>query len=53
MTEWYTHFDPSEFGEVPKVQAKLLKPKTKKEPSAQTEKSTLTLVEMPENKKAS
>ncbi|MDR2631252.1 MAG: site-specific integrase [Spirochaetaceae bacterium] len=53
MTEWYTHFDPSEFGEVPKIQAKLLKPKTKKEPSAQTDKSVLTLVERPENKKAS
>jgi integrase len=25
MTEWYTHFDPSEFGEVPKVQAALLR----------------------------
>jgi integrase len=25
-TELYTHFDPSEFGEVPKVQADLLKP---------------------------
>jgi hypothetical protein len=25
MTEWYTHFDPSQFGEVPKVQADLLR----------------------------
>jgi integrase len=24
MTEWYTHFDPSTFGEVPKIQAGLL-----------------------------
>jgi integrase len=23
MTEWYTHFDPAEFGEVPKIQGRL------------------------------
>nr|AGS51550.1 hypothetical protein [uncultured bacterium contig00004] len=30
MTEHYTHFDPLEFGEVPRIQAELLKPKSKK-----------------------
>ena len=28
MTEHYTHFDPKDFGEVPEIQAMLLKPKT-------------------------
>jgi hypothetical protein len=33
MTEYYTHFDPMEFGEVPQVQAALLsgKPEVKKD----------------------
>ena len=29
MTERYTHFDPRDFGEVPKIQAALLRPKRK------------------------
>jgi integrase len=53
MTEHYTHFDPLDFGEVPKIQAKLLKPKPKKQAAGQTEKPALTLVKRPENKKAS
>jgi len=45
MTEYYTHFDPMEFGEVPEVQAALLagKPEEKK-----TDCPTFTLVKMPE-----
>ena len=27
MTDWYTHFDPLEFGKVPQIQADLLRPK--------------------------
>ncbi|MDR0442613.1 MAG: tyrosine-type recombinase/integrase [Treponema sp.] len=30
MTDWYTHFDPAEFSEVPDIQAMLLKPKRAK-----------------------
>jgi hypothetical protein len=52
-TEMYTHFDPSEFGEVPKVQAELLKPEPE-EPENNTEgKSGLTLVRMTEGEKNS
>jgi integrase len=51
MTEWYTHFDPSEFGEVPKIQAKLLKPKpekkeTKLKETKPKEKSAFSVVKM-------
>jgi integrase len=49
-TEMYTHFDPSEFGEVPKVQAELLKP----EPENNTVgKSGLTLVKLTEGEENS
>jgi hypothetical protein len=52
MTEWYTHFDPSEFGEVPKIQAKLLKPKPEKRESGTTDKPALSLVKMPNSEKS-
>ena len=52
MTEWYTHFDPSEFGEVPKIQAKLLKPKPEKTESKAAEKPKFTLIKQPEQKQA-
>jgi integrase len=45
MTEWYTHFDPSQFGEVPKVQADLLS----KEPEGTAKgRQELKIVKMPE-----
>jgi len=45
MTEYYTHFNPMEFGEVPQIQAALLaaKPEEKK-----TDRPAFTLVKMPE-----
>jgi hypothetical protein len=30
MTEWYTHFDPNEFGEIRRAQEALLRPDHKK-----------------------
>jgi integrase len=30
MTEWYTHFDPSQFGKVPEAQENLLRPEPEK-----------------------
>jgi integrase len=53
MTEWYTHFDPSTFGEVPKVQASLLsKPAKQPEGKGRADNSAsgrphLSLVERP------
>jgi integrase len=46
MTEYYTHFNPMEFGEVPQIQASLLagKPEGK-----QTDRSALALVKIPDN----
>jgi len=57
MTERYTHFDPLDFGEVPKIQAALLKKKHKKPEAgigeaAGNERPALTLVKMPEGGKA-
>jgi integrase len=56
MTEWYTHFDPSQFGKVPEAQANLLKPEPEKNPggadSAASGRPTLTLVKMPEAEQA-
>jgi integrase len=51
MTERYTHFDPLDFGEVPKIQAALLKKKPKKQETGTKETPALTLVKMPEDKK--
>jgi len=53
MTEHYTHFDPLDFGEVPKIQAALLKKKPKKQEAhtvgtAQNEHPALAIVKMPE-----
>jgi integrase len=45
MTEYYTHFDPREFGEVPEVQAALLE---KKPQEKKTGRPALTLVKIPE-----
>jgi integrase len=52
MTEHYTHFDPLEFGEVPKIQAALLKKKPKKQEGAANERPALTIVKLTENGKA-
>jgi integrase len=58
-TELYTHFDPSEFGEVPKVQVELLKPEPE-ETGAKNKASNrapgrpaLTLVKKPETEPGS
>jgi len=55
MTEHYTHFDPKDFGEVPEIQANLLKAKTRLQESnnTETEKSTLKLVKLTEDEKRS
>jgi site-specific recombinase XerD len=52
MTDNYTHFDPADFGEVPNIQAELLKKKPKKPEILGIERPPLTLVKMPEVKKA-
>jgi integrase len=52
MTEHYTHFDPQDFGEVPKIQADLLKKKPRKPEAANNERPALTLVKLPETEKA-
>jgi integrase len=52
-TEIYTHFDPSEFGEVPKVQAELLKPEPEEPGNNAAGKSGLTLVRLTEGKENS
>jgi integrase len=49
-TERYTHFDPLDFGEVPKIQADLLKKKPKKQDTAKSERPALTLVKNPDGK---
>jgi integrase len=51
MTEHYTHFDPLEFGDVPKIQAALLRKKPKKQEGAEKERPALSLYK-PENGKA-
>jgi integrase len=53
MTERYTHFDPLTFGEVPKIQADLLKKKHRKSQTGindmtTNERSTIALIKMPE-----
>jgi integrase len=48
MTEYYTHFNPMEFGEVPEVQAALLAKKEEK-PKGKTDRPALTLVKIPES----
>jgi hypothetical protein len=48
MTEYYTHFNPMEFGEVPEVQAALLAKKEEK-PKGKTDRPALTLVRIPES----
>jgi len=50
-TETYTHFDPMDFGEVPKIQAELLKKRPQKKDTAEIERPALTLVKMPEDDK--
>jgi integrase len=53
MTEHYTHFDPLDFGEVPKIQAELLKRKANK-PKQQAEadeQPVLTIVRISEDDK--
>jgi integrase len=54
MTEHYTHFDPLDFGEVPKIQAALLKKKSmkqenKKPEAVEKEYPALALVKTPED----
>jgi hypothetical protein len=44
MTEHYTHFDPMEFGDVPKIQAALLTGKPKEKIN---DRPALALVKMP------
>jgi len=51
MTEHYTHFDPLDFGEVPKIQAQLLKPKPEKWEAGSADKPALSLVKTPEGEK--
>jgi hypothetical protein len=50
MTEWYTHFDPLEFGKVSQIQAELLRPKqaVQREESADFRRPHLTLVKVPQ-----
>jgi hypothetical protein len=57
MTEHYTHFDPLDFGEVPKIQAGLLekkpeKPETCINEAAANESPVLTLVKISETDNA-
>jgi integrase len=51
MTEHYTHFDPLDFWEVPKIQAALLRKKPPKQEGAADERPALTLYK-PEDDKA-
>jgi len=51
MTEHYTHFDPLDFGEVPKIQAALLRKKPQNQEGAADERPALTLYK-PEDDKA-
>ena len=50
MTEYYTHFDPREFGEVPEVQAALLAAEPEKQGETKTKRPALTLVKIPDQK---
>ena len=61
MTERYTHFDPTEFAEVTRVQTDLLKKKRKKpegkkqggkKPEAPNKRPALSIVKMPEAEEA-
>ncbi|MDR0496191.1 MAG: tyrosine-type recombinase/integrase, partial [Treponema sp.] len=57
MTDNYTHFDPADFGEVPNVQAELLKKKpkkaeNKKQKAAANEKPAIRLVKATVRKSA-
>ena len=52
MTEYYTHFDPREFGEVPEVQAELLAKKTEKPQGNKAGSHALTLVKIPDRQEA-
>ena len=57
MTEHYTHFDPMDFGEVPEIQANLLKPKKRLQENnnleiEKAEKTVLKLVKSAEAEKA-
>jgi hypothetical protein len=59
MTEWYTHFGPSQFGEVPKVQADLLRATPEKTGAKNKAvggapgRPNLTLVKMPDKEQTS
>jgi integrase len=59
MTEWYTHFDPATFGEVPKIQAQLLSGKPEERPGKDkgegpaSGRPRLTLVKKPETESES
>ena len=53
MTEHYTHFDPLDFGEVPKIQAALLRKKPQKQEAAGNERPALTLYKPEDDKAAS
>ena len=50
MTEWYTHFDPSQFGKVPEAQENLLRPGPETRPDRADARTSgrpnLTLVKM-------
>jgi integrase len=48
MTEYYTHFNPIEFGEVPEVQAALLAKEQVKPEEKQTDIPLFTLVKIPQ-----
>jgi hypothetical protein len=55
MTEWYTHFDPLEFGGVPQIQADLLRPQDndlagKRSGNGAAGRPALTLVKPQEEK---
>src|SRR5215469_1208301 len=52
MTEYYTHFDPREFGEVPEVQAALLAKQPEKPEGMKDGRPALTLVKMLERQEA-
>jgi integrase len=52
MTEHYTHFDPLDFGEVPEIQATLLRKKSKKQETAEKERPALALYKPEEGKAA-
>jgi integrase len=52
MTEHYTHFDPLDFGEVPKIQAALLRKKQQKQEGTADERPALTLYKPEDDKSA-